>query len=120
MENVSNHTQLALRIKQLKAKKFIQEEELKVAIKEFVNTLSPLSMVKDSLHKLATDNEVKTDLATVGLKLGANLLIDTVLGKRSGIKGFLSSLLVENVAGSYINNNSSKIISTISQLLNKV
>jgi hypothetical protein len=117
--NISNRTELSLRIMHLKAEKFTQEEELISSIREFAYTLSPLALVKDSLHNLARDKEVRADLTKVGLNIGANFIFDKVLGKQKSIKGFLSSLLIENISGALINNNSSKIISVIGQLINR-
>ncbi len=119
MENtkISGHTELLLQIMHLKGEKFRQEEELKHSLKEFAYSLSPAQIVKDSLHKLASDKEVRVDLGKVGLNMGANFIIEKVLGRSNSIKGFLSSILVEKISGSIINNNSSKIISGISNLL---
>jgi len=110
---------LELQILLLKMDKTRQEEKLKLNVKEFINALSPASIVKNSLHELAGDKEVQVDLLKVSLNTGANFLIDKVLGKNKSIKGFLSSLLVEKVSSSLINNNASKIVSKIGQLLNR-
>lgn len=119
MENkkITTHAELCLQIMHLKAEKFKQEEELKHTFKEFVYTINPVNLVKNSLHDLAVDKEVQFDLAKVGLNMGANFLINQVLGKNRSIKGFLSSMLVEKFSSSYINNNVSKIISGIGNFL---
>ncbi len=115
---ISNHAELQLQILQLRKHKFTQEKELKNSLKEFIYTLNPLSIVKDSLHKLAEDKEVRLDLTKVGLNMGANILIDKVLGKGNSIKGFLSALLVEKFSAAFINKNIPTIISGISKILN--
>jgi hypothetical protein len=112
-KNITSHAQLCLQIMHLKAEKFKQEEELKHTFQEFVYTINPVNLVKNSLHDLAEDHEVQFDLAKVGLNMGANFLINQVLGRNRSIKGFLSSMLVEKFSSSYINNNVSKIISGI-------
>ena len=119
MENkeISNHAELVLRIMDLKVEKFSREEELKYAFKEFVSALNPISMVKESLHQLAADRDVKFDLAKVGLNLGADFIIDKVLGRNRSFKGFLSSVLFEKFSTLFLNNNISKIVSEISKLL---
>jgi len=121
MENrkILSYMDLELQILLLKMDKTRQEEKLKLNVKEFINALSPASIVKNSLHELAGDKEVQVDLLKVSLNTGANFLIDKVLGKNKSIKGFLSSLLVEKVSSSLINNNASKIVSKIGQLLNR-
>jgi hypothetical protein len=119
MENkeISNHAELVLRIMDLKAEKFSREEDLKYTFKEFVSTLNPISMVKESLHQLAADRDVKFDLAKVGLNLGVDFIIDKVLGRNRSVKGFLSSVLIEKFSTLFLNNNISKIVSEISKLL---
>ena len=119
MENkeISSHAELVLRIMDLKVEKFSREEDLKYTFKEFVSTLNPISMVKESLHQLATDRDVKFDLAKVGLNLGVDFIIDKVLGRNRTVKGFLSSVLIEKFSALLLNNNISKIVSEISKLL---
>ncbi len=104
---------------QLKAQKFSQEEELKVKVKELAVGFNPVTMLKESLHNIASDREVQFDLAKVGLNTGATFLIDKVLGRNNSIKGFLSSLLVGNLSSSLIENYAPQIISGISKLLSK-
>ncbi|MES2565850.1 MAG: hypothetical protein V4565_03225 [Bacteroidota bacterium] len=116
---ISNHSELELRIMQLKTKKMTEENELKAALKLFSNTLSPFALVKDSLHKLAGDKELRNDLKTVGLKIGADFIIDTVLGKSRSVRGFIGSILAEQVAGAIINKNSSTIISAFNQFVSE-
>ena len=119
MENkeISSHAELVLRIMDLKVEKFSREEDLKYTFKEFVSTLNPISMVKESLHQLAADRDVKFDLAKVGLNLGVDFIIDKVLGRNRSVKGFLSSVLIEKFSTLFLNNNISKIVSEISKLL---
>ncbi|HCY40349.1 MAG TPA: hypothetical protein DHV48_03200 [Prolixibacteraceae bacterium] len=121
MENtqITGYTEVTMRIMHLKQEKIRQEDELNDALKELVYNLSPVSMVKQSLHQLAHDREVQFDLTKIGLNLGANFLIDRILGKNSSLKGFLSALLVEKVSASFINNNLSVIISGIRRLINR-
>lgn len=119
MENsdISNHLELRIRISQLKAEQNIQKAALANMCKEFVSTLNPVTFVKSSLHTLATDKTVQFDLVKVGLNLGTNLIIDQTLGRYRSIKGFLSSVLLEKYSSSFINNNVSKIVSVIGNLV---
>jgi hypothetical protein len=120
MENteITNHSELIIQIALVKSEKTRQEEALKYIIKEFSISLNPLSIIKNSIHELAADKVVKLDLAKVGLNMGANFLIEKLLGRNSSIKGFLSSLLVEKVSGGLISNNMPKILSVINNLFN--
>lgn len=119
MENIKiiNHTQLQMRIMHLRSEKFSQEIELKHSVKEFVYSISPVSIVKDSLHTLVQDKEVRFDMAKVGLNMGANFLIEKVVGRGKSIKGFLSSILIERISSSFINGNASSIISGINKMM---
>ena len=117
--NLSNHTELQLRIAQLKAETKIQDEVLLQTFKGFVETLNPITMAKTSIHELASDKQVQFDVVKVGLNLGTNFIIEQVLGRQS-IKGYLSSVIVEKISSSIINNNINipQIVSGISQLVN--
>ncbi len=117
-QEISNHANLILSIKELNNLKILREKELKRNLREIVDNLSPMSMIKNSLHELAKDKEIQLDLTKVGLKIGAEFLIDKIFGRNKSIKGFLSSLLAEKVSSSLINNNLSEIISGVGNLLN--
>ena len=118
MENfkITNHSELQFRIMQLKSEKVSQEIEFKSKLKEFAYTISPISIVKNSIRDLVSDREVRFDIAKVGLNVGADFLIDKIVGRGRSIKGFLTSILVEKVSSSLINSNTSSIVSVISKL----
>lgn len=118
--NITSYDDLVLHIMHLKVEQFKQEEELKHTFQDFISTLYPSSIVKATLHKLATDKEVQFDLTKVGLNMGTNLIIDQIFGKNRSIKGFLSSALIEKFTSSFINNNTSKIMSVIGNLIHRV
>ena len=117
MENsaITGHKELVRRIEQLKTEKIRQELELKYTVKEFVNTLNPVTMVKESLHELAEDNTVQIDLIKATLNIGANFILEHLIGKHPHMSELLSSVLVENVSNLLINNNVSKLFSGISK-----
>jgi hypothetical protein len=116
---ISTHTELAVRIMHLKAEKFRQEEVLKHSFREFFYTLQPASIIKETLHELSQDKEVQFDLAKAGLNMGANFIIDRVLGKNRSIKGYLSSILIEKFSGSFINDNMTKILEGVGKFMNR-
>ena len=115
----NSHKILLLKIETLKAEKANKEMILRNSFQDFASSLNPITIVKDSLHELAKDKTVQVDLAKVGLNLGTNFLIDQTLGKYRSIKGFVGSMLLEKFTTSFINNNSSKILSGISNLLSR-
>ena len=116
---ITNYTDLEVKILQLRQEKELQENEVKYSFHQFVHTLNPVTILKDSLHNLTKDKTAQMDLAAVGLNLGTNFIIEKTLGKYSSIKGFIGSMLLENFSVPFINNNSSQIISLIGNLFNK-
>jgi hypothetical protein len=117
-KNITNHAELLLRIMELKSEIVFEKSELNNKFKQFLYNLNPISIVKDSIHELARDKEIQFDLTKVGLNVGANFLIDQILGRNKSIKGFLSSVLIEKFSNTFINKNASGIISGISKFLN--
>jgi hypothetical protein len=116
---INNYKELELRIAELSHLKSLEEYELKETFHQFVHSLNPILILKESLRNLTEDKTAQLDLAKAGLNIGANFIIDKTLGKYNSIKGFISSVLLENVSTSYIYNNSSKIISQIGKLFTK-
>lgn len=110
---ISNYTDLKQKILQLRGDKERIEDDLKESFSNLAEALSPLNLAKNALHGMVHDNEVKGDLAQAGMSIGANFIIDRVMGRNKSIKGFLSSILVEKIAGKLISNNSEKITSLI-------
>jgi len=98
----SSHSILLNEIALLKQKKRAEEELLKISLKEFALSLKPLSIIKSSLHELATDKAVKEGLVTAGIKLGTNFAIEKIMGRNRSVKGFLGSILVEQFTASLI------------------
>ena len=117
--SILNQKQLTDRIKFLKGEKLNQELQLRQTATQFIDTLNPISIAKKSLYALATDTEVHFALAKVGLNIGANLIIEQILGKNRSIKGFLSTILVEIFSNSFINNNVAEIMAKVSSMMNK-
>ena len=117
---ITNHTDLVLRITHLKASKLRQEEDLKHIFSTVIGTMNPVSILKDSIHELAENKAIQLDLTKVGLDIVTNFVIDKVLGRNRSIKGFLSSVLVEKLSGSFINDGTAlKIIMGIKNWLSK-
>ena len=114
---ITSHAHLKFLIMQFKSEKSSQEAALKHTVEEFVVSLNPLSILKNSLHELTADKEVQQDLVKTGSNLGTNFIIEKILGRNRSVKGFLSSILAEKVSAAVINNNISKIISGIGKLI---
>ena len=115
--NITNHTELQLHIKLLKAQKLSQEIEIKHAVKELITSLSAISMIKSSINEITHDKEIKFGIAKMGLNIGANYIIEKIVGRSKSIKGFLSSIIIEKISGAFINKNGSSIITSISNII---
>lgn len=113
----SRHAELLLRISQMREEKNRQEEELKVSLKEFANTLNPVSIVKESLHEIARDKDIQFDVVKVGLKMGVTLLMNMAFGRTRSLKGHIGIVVVEKISASLINNNVSEIVSGVRSFL---
>ncbi|MGZ3901805.1 MAG: hypothetical protein ACXVDC_15870, partial [Bacteroidia bacterium] len=82
-------------------------------LKEFALSLKPLTIIKKSLHEFASDKIVKEDIVTAGMKLGTNFIIEKVMGRNRSIKGFLGSVLVEQLAATLISKKVSPLVTEI-------
>lgn len=100
---ITSHASLQVRINELKRERSTQEERLKYAFQAFAHTHSPLSIIKGSVKGLTQDKELRTDMVKAGLNLGTDFIIERLLGRSRSVKGFLSSILVENLSTPLIN-----------------
>lgn len=99
---VNEHEALLLKISELRLEKEHQEEELKLAWRNFASSMNPVDIVKNSLYKLTHDPEIKTELGSAAMNAGASLLIGKVLGKHRSIKGYIASVIVEKLYFSFV------------------
>jgi len=116
---MSKHSELVILIQELKEEKYLHEAELKIVLEGFAHSISPVSIIKNSLHTLADDRYVKLDLAKAGLNLGANFIIEKVIGRNRSITGFITSIVVEKISTLIINKNGLSFIAGIKNLLHK-
>jgi hypothetical protein len=117
MENrqISGYTDLLLRIEELKANRFRQEEEIKDAFADLRSSFNILSLLSGkTISKYAEPNFIKA-----GLNMGLNMLIAKVLGKNRSLKGFLSAVFLETIATIFINHNLTTITSFVDNLKNQ-
>lgn len=98
ISNIQNHDDLIREIAILKDK--IIDDEIK-ALDSFsilMKSLNPIALAKESLNSLFKDKDLVQNVKNIGLKTGANFLIDKVLGKNRSVKGFILSTIVENIS----------------------
>ncbi|HKM92324.1 MAG TPA: hypothetical protein VJY41_01595 [Prolixibacteraceae bacterium] len=118
-QKIMNHLELISRINYLKLEKFKQEEEIINSYKELVVSLNPLSILKESINKRTENRDEKVDLLKIGMNTVANFFINRYWGKNRGIKGLISSALIELISITFINENTSKILLGISKLMRR-
>lgn len=116
---ISSYEDLVLRIMYLKDQKLEQEIELKRTFKDIVSQINPITIIKDSVLGIIKDKEIQYGLASIGINMGINFIVDKVFGKNKSVKGFWSSLLVETFTGTYVTENMPKIIAGISSLMHR-
>lgn len=111
---IKKHSELILRIAELRMYKDIQEAELQNSFKDIVSTLNLVS-----LFKKATNQDRPLELAKSGVNMVLDLIIDLVLGKHRSIKGYLSAVMVEKFTTVLVDNNLINIISGFSALFSR-
>lgn len=111
---ITNHSELVLRIAELRMYKDIQEAELKDSFKGIASTLNLISLFKE-----ATNQDRPLELAKSGVNMVLDLIIDLILGKHRSIKGYLSAVMVEKFTTMLVDNNLINIISGINSLFNR-
>lgn len=111
---ITNHSELVLRIAELRMYKGIQEAELKSSFKGIASALNLIS-----LFKQATNQDRPLELAKSGVNMVLDLIIDLILGKHRSIKGYLSAVMVEKFTTMLVDNNLINIISGINSLFNR-
>lgn len=116
---ISSYEDLVLRIMYLKDQKLEQEIELKRTFKDLVSQINPITIIKDSILGMINDKEIQYGLASTGINMGINFIVNKIFGKNRSVKGFLSSLMVEVFTGTYVTENMPKIIAGISSLMHR-
>lgn len=111
---IKNHSELVLRIAELRMYKDIQEAELKDSFKGIASTLNLISLFKE-----ATNQDRPLELAKSGVNMVLDLIIDLILGKHRSIKGYLSAVMVEKFTTMLVDHNLINIISGINSLFNR-
>jgi hypothetical protein len=114
---IKSYADLKRSIVLLKEEKLLQEEMLRVKLAEMLSSISAASIVKHSIHQLATDSEVRLDMVKVGLNYGTDFIIGQIFGRRQSIPVYLVSQLAQKISGALIRSYSSDIFSGIRKLL---
>lgn len=106
---ISCDQDLMARIDELKALKAQQEAVIKDQFNDLKDSLNIGTVIKEAVAHIAADKDTKKDLLKIGTSMGANFLIEKIMGSNNSIKGFLGSMLAEKVSDSFIGKLISKI-----------
>ncbi|MFZ4058357.1 MAG: hypothetical protein ACOYKE_09465 [Ferruginibacter sp.] len=111
--SITDYTTLINTIESLKETSALQEEKLSNSLYAFIETLNPITLIKKSMYAIVNDNTIQTNLATTGLHLGSDYILDKILGRGKSFGGFVRSVLVEKISNATINKYSGSIIEKI-------
>lgn len=115
MENkaIVNHSELLVRLTELKLEKGVQEISLKYSFTEFVETFDFFSLFQTN----PSIKEQTNSLTTMGLNMATNFIIDLILGKNNSVKGYLSAMMVKRFTSQIINNNMIHVLFNIGSMI---
>lgn len=116
---VSEYDALCKQIALLRIERDLQQDALQDAWRNFARSLNPIAMVKDSIHNMVTDKELKSDFGTMAMDEGKRLLIGKIMGKNQSLKGYLGAVVVEKIFFSFINRPLMNVIGLLSNLNRK-
>ncbi|MHB9055944.1 MAG: hypothetical protein ACYC2P_07320 [Paludibacteraceae bacterium] len=112
---ISNHSELLLRIADLKAVKVRQEEELKTTFSGLASTLNLVTF----FNKMIEKDDHPQSLVQSGVNKAVGLVFDIAFSRNRSIPGILSSVFVSKFANTLIIKKLPLIISGISSLLHR-
>lgn len=107
LDKVKDLSGLHACIDQLKDLQSKQEAELKINFTEFFESLNPVTIVKDSLHEMASDKEMQFNLVKVGITIGAELVTARLFGKHRSFSALIGETIVKNIVRYLINADNS-------------
>lgn len=116
-KSINGYSELKERISELKAEKVLREQELSTAFNNFNATFDPISIIKKSVRNLNQDQQLKNDVVKAGVNMGVNFVIDTVMGRRKSLKGFLSSVLLEKYSTLFIEKKLGGVLQGIGSII---
>jgi len=106
---ISCERDLMNRIAELREQKAQQEAIISEQFRDLKDSLNIGTIIKESVAHIAADKDTRKDLLKIGTSMGANFLIEKLMGSNNSIKGFLGSMLAEKVSNSFIGKMISKI-----------
>lgn len=114
---ITGYQDLQERIEELRNESSKAQQDMESAFGRVVTGLDPVTLVKSSVQQLSRDHGLKMDVVKAGMNMGANFLIDKIMGRRKSLKGFLSSILLEKYSHLLIEKGVPGIIQAVANTL---
>ncbi len=114
---ITGYQDLQERIEDLRNESSKAQQDMESAFDRVVTGLDPVTLVKSSVQQLSRDHGLKMDVVKAGMNMGANFLIDKIMGRRKSLKGFLSSILLEKYSQLFIEKGVPGIIQAVANTL---
>lgn len=114
---ITGYQDLQERIEDLRNESSKAQQDMESAFDRVVTGLDPVTLVKGSVQQLSRDHGLKMDVVKAGMNMGANFLIDKMMGRRKSLKGFLSSILLEKYSHLLIEKGVPGIIQAVANTL---
>jgi len=114
-ESVSNHSELLMRIADLKEVKSRQEEELKITFSGLASTLNLVSLFSGKGPK---ENQSPSPVQS-GVNKAIGLVFDIAFSRNRSIPGIIGSVLVSKVANALITKKLPTLILGIGSLFHR-
>ncbi len=111
---VNNYNELLIRIQLLKDVRKLQEEELKLKLKNMSDSMNLFSIMRRGITGINPFEILKN-----GINLLMELLINKIFRRSRTTKGFLVAVIVEKVINYLIENNLDTFIETVKQFFQR-
>jgi len=114
-EVIIGHSDLLLRIADLKEVKIRQEEQLKITFIDLASTLNLVTF----FNKMIEKDDHPQSIVQSGVNKAVGLVFDIAFSRNRSIPGIIGSVLVSKVANTLITKNLPSIISGIGSLFHR-
>ncbi|HEX5001263.1 MAG TPA: hypothetical protein VFW78_02105 [Bacteroidia bacterium] len=119
-KRIVSMSDLQMEIALLETKKAVQEEKIRVGVKQLSENLKPANLVRNAIKSLGSDKELKSDLAKKGTEALAGFLISNLAFKNFGsATRTVASLIGTTVLSGLIGDEAGKYVEKIKNLIAK-
>lgn len=112
-----NHEELLERINVLRIEKLEREIALKATLKEAIDSFDQMKVIKGYIQEIASDNEIKSNLAKIGVNIGVKFLLKKFFSSNENESQEESSGYLVQLRRSLIKNAAPKVALGIQNFL---